>query len=49
MDINIGGNKHKGREKPSEYFQTHFLESILVTYDQTLLRQIDDHIWIEER
>ena len=49
MDINIGGNKHKGRENPSKNVQITFLESILVIYDQTLLSTIDEHIWIEER
>ena len=49
MDINIGGNKHKGSENPSKTAQAPFLKSILVTYDQTLLSKIDEHIWIEER
>ena len=49
MDINIGANKQKGKENPSKYVRRPFLESILVTYDQTLLSTIDEHIWIEER
>ena len=49
MDIIIGGNVHNRRETPSKYVRRPFLESILVTYDQTILGTIDEHIWIEER